>query len=179
MTAKVQTELRRQATLLLERGESVVVDATWSSSESRSAMRACAERAAAEVDELQCVLPAPVARERIARRSASIYNPPDATPDLVDYLMARFDPWPEARDISTNQSIARSLEQAVNAVLGRPSNTSHHVGRFFIDAPITIHDDCLVMTHEGVAPIAARTIDGRDPTNGTFAPAGAAPEHRG
>lgn len=154
MTAKVHDELRRQATLLLQGGESVVVDATWSSAETRAAMRACAEIGAAEVDEIQCVLPNAVARERIARRSASIYNPSDATPDLVDHMMDRFDPWPEARGISTNQAIAASLDEAVDAVLGRPSNTSHHERRFFIDAPVTIQDDHLVMTHEGVAPVA-------------------------
>ena len=171
MTAKVHDELRRQATLLLQRGESVVVDATWSSAQSRALMRACAELSAAEVDELQCVLPPAVARERIARRSASIYNPSDATPELVDHMLARFDPWPEARDISTNQTVGESVDQAVDAVLGRPSNTSHHERRFFIDAPVTIQDDQLIMTHEGPAPVAAAM--------GTFAPAGARPAQGG
>ena len=185
MTAQLHEELRRQATLLLQRGESVVVDATWSSAETRAAMRSCADVAAAEVDELQCVLPAAVARERIARRSASIYNPSDATPELVDHMMARFDPWPEAREISTNQPVAKSLEDAADAVLGRPSNTSHHERRYFIDAPVTIHNDQLVMTHEGAAPIDPLLLDpegigvpGLDAASqamGTFAPAGVGP----
>ena len=110
------------------------------------------------------MLPPGVARERIARRSASIYNPSDATPELVDHMLARFDPWPEARDISTNRAIAESLDEAVDAVHGRPSNTSHHERRFFIDAPVSIQDDHLIMTHEGPAPVA--------PAMGTFAPAG-------
>ncbi len=175
MTAQVHDELRRQATLLLHAGESVVVDATWSSADARSAMRACAARAAAELDELCCVLPASVARERIARRSASIYNPSDATPALVDHMAARFDPWPESRDIDTNQAIADSLSDAVDAVLGRPSNTSHHERRFFIDAPVTMHDSHLVMTHEGVAPIDPAALDITSAAMGTFAPAGASP----
>ena len=183
MTAKVHEELRRQTTLLLQRGESVVVDATWSSAETRAAMRACAELGCAEVDELQCVLPNAVARERIARRSASIYNPSDATPELVDHMMARFDPWPEAREISTNQRIADSVDDAVDAVLGRPSNTSHHERRFFIDAPVTIQDDHLIMTHEGPAPVVVLpTTDvptDYQASNGTFAPAGSTPIEAG
>jgi hypothetical protein len=71
------------------------------------------------MSELRCELPDALARERIARRMASIHNPSDATPELVDFVAARFDAWPEALPVSTQRSIKATVAAACIAVSGR------------------------------------------------------------
>ncbi len=117
---RVYRELLDQAELLLERGRSVVLDATWSSASHREQARALGERTASELIELECVAPAAVAKERIASRMASPFNPSDATPELVDRLNATADRWPEAIAVDTNQPIARSVEAAYCQVMAGP-----------------------------------------------------------
>ena len=116
VTAKTFEELTRQTKALLGQGLSVVLDATWRSAADRAALRQVAEQAAARVTELRCVLPRALAKERIIRRMASVYNPSDATPELVDYMAERFDEWPEATPIDTSQSVAISVDAAVRAL---------------------------------------------------------------
>ncbi len=101
MTAAVYDEMIRQAEVLLDRGESVILDATWSCESQRERARALAWRHGGWLHEIECRLDATVARERIARRLASPWNPSDATPDLVDHLAAGRDPWPQARVLDT------------------------------------------------------------------------------
>jgi len=97
----VYEELLRRAGQLLARGESVVLDASWAAASHRAAARRLAWDQHAEVVEVRCDLPRAVARERVARRAASGFDPSDATPEVVDHLMAKFDPWPEARVADT------------------------------------------------------------------------------
>lgn len=121
MNARTRAELTRQAAQLLQRGESVVLDSTWWNAEDREAIRVLAAGAGAELTEIRCVLPPDVARERIARRLSSLFEPSDATPDLVDIIGERFDAWPEATEIDTRASLATSVGSAVDAVLRRRS----------------------------------------------------------
>ena len=116
VSAKTFDELTRQTTALLEHGMSVVLDATWRSETDRAALRQIADESAARVTELQCVLPNAVAKERIIKRMASVYNPSDATPELVDYLAERFDTWPQATPIDTSQSVATTIQTVLRAL---------------------------------------------------------------
>lgn len=116
VSAKTFDELTRQTTALLEHGMSVVLDATWRSETDRAALRQIADESAARVTELQCVLPNAVAKERIIKRMASVYNPSDATPELVDYLAERFDTWPQATPIDTSQSVATTMQAVLRSL---------------------------------------------------------------
>lgn len=113
---KTRHELLRQAQVLMRHGVSVVIDATWRSEADREAARAAASTSAARVNELRCVLPAAVAKERIARRMSSLYNPSDATPELVDYLEERFEPWPQATEVDTSGAVHESVNAACEAI---------------------------------------------------------------
>lgn len=117
MSERTRGELRRQAGELLRRGISVVLDSTWQADADRVAVRDLADAAGAELTELRCDLPPAIAKERIARRLASLYEPSDATPDLVDAIGERFDPWPEAATIDTSTSIETSIAAALQAIL--------------------------------------------------------------
>lgn len=120
VTEEVYRQMLEQAEALLVRGESVVLDATWSSTAHRAAARRLADRTASKLTELQCVAPLAVAKERIARRMASLDEPSDATPQIAQYLADRFERWPEADRIDTAGSIADSVSAGCASVLQRP-----------------------------------------------------------
>ena len=88
-----------QARSLLACGESVVLDASWSSEAHRDAARAVAADAMAELVEVRCETPVEVAKARVLARTA---DPSDATPDTVDFMASSFDPWPTARTLDTS-----------------------------------------------------------------------------
>ena len=102
MTESVYREMIRQAQALLERGESVVLDATWTTDAHRELVRALAAQQSVRLHELECQVAPAIARERIARRLANPWNPSDATPDIADHLLARRDRWPQAQLIDTS-----------------------------------------------------------------------------
>ena len=109
-------ELMREAELLLSGGTGVVLDATWASNDEREAVRRLAARTGAELVEVECVLDPAIAKERIARRLSNPDNPSDATPDLVDYMAARREHWPEAIEVDTGVAIDRIRESALAAI---------------------------------------------------------------
>ena len=85
-----------RARLLLERGEAVILDASWTAASHRRQARDLATSTGSELVEIECRLPPAIAKERIARRLASLDVPSDATPAVVDHQAAVRDPWPEA-----------------------------------------------------------------------------------
>lgn len=113
-------EQRREAELLLSAGQSVVLDASWTSAEQRAAARELAERCAADMIEIECVLDPALARERIARRLSNPWNPSDATPELVDHMASRRDPWPSATPISTDAEHDVVLAEGIRCLSEHP-----------------------------------------------------------
>lgn len=112
----VYREQLREARVLLQRGESVVLDATWTHERHRRAARELTRSTFSELIELECVLAPAIAKERIARRLANPWNPSDATPDVVDHLAREREPWSTAQTIDTEPSPAAVLERAAAIV---------------------------------------------------------------
>ncbi len=127
MTADTYGELCARATELLRNGESVILDASWSSAAHRSAARETAQAGGAEIIEMECQLDPAVAKERIVRRQASPWTVSDATPDVVDHLAAAHDAWPESSPIDTSQPFTRSRAQAIRIVLDLPERSDDKV----------------------------------------------------
>ncbi len=114
---RVYRDLLAKAELLLERGESVVLDASWGAETRRNWARHVGRRTSSTVVELLCRAPAGVARQRIVERMATVYNPSDATPEIAERIQESFDPWPAAAIIDTNRSIAQSIDSAYCQVM--------------------------------------------------------------
>jgi aminoglycoside phosphotransferase family enzyme/predicted kinase len=114
ITVRTYDELLRRATLLLERGESVILDASFNTSTHRRAARAVARDCGADVVELECVLDSTTAKQRIQRRLERGDDPSDARPAILDELRSQQEPWPEATPIRT----AAPLEEAALVALG-------------------------------------------------------------
>ncbi|GAA4783207.1 AAA family ATPase [Actinomycetospora chlora] len=112
-TAATYAELLRRAGALLARGESVVIDASWTAAVRRAAAAALAARSAVPLTSLHCEAPRSVADERIRRRRGSAS---DATPLVAAVMSADADPWPEATVVDTGGPVEASVEAALAAV---------------------------------------------------------------
>ncbi len=97
-TARTYAELLRRAGELLARGESVILDASWSSAELRSAAASLALEQHAHLVELRCVASPALGRRRLQARPP---GPSDAGPEIAVQLAAAAEPWPTAITIDT------------------------------------------------------------------------------
>jgi uncharacterized protein len=97
-TERTYAELARRAVRLLGLGESVVLDATWTSAQHRRVAAAAASRAVADLVQLRCTAPPQVIAHRIASRPG---GGSDATAAIAARLAAEQEPWPEAAVIET------------------------------------------------------------------------------
>lgn len=116
-TQRMYTELVRRARELLELGESVVLDASWTSAAMRALARDVAAETHSEIVELRCVLDPTVASERIAKRLAHEQSASDATPEIARALASAADPWPESTPLDTGEPPDRVVAEAA-ALIG-------------------------------------------------------------
>jgi aminoglycoside phosphotransferase family enzyme/predicted kinase len=105
-------ELLHRAGALLERGESVVIDAAWINHRHREAAGALAARTHSELVVLRCAAPPGTARQRLATHERSISY---ATTAIAAAMAVDSEPWPQARSVDTSGSVARGVEQATVA----------------------------------------------------------------
>jgi aminoglycoside phosphotransferase family enzyme/predicted kinase len=117
MSVRTYEELIAHARTLLAMGESVVLDASWSSAAMRQAARTAAAETYADVLELRCVLDPVLAAERIARRLDTEETASDATPALAAELASAVDCWPEATELDTTEPPPQ-VARVANAVVG-------------------------------------------------------------
>lgn len=112
-TAATYATARERAAELLARGESVVLDASWSDAEERDRASDLARLAHAELTCLECRAPREVTEPRIRRRRGSAS---DATPLVAAVMSLDADPWPEATVIDTAGPAEAAIELAVAEV---------------------------------------------------------------
>ncbi|MGW5419424.1 bifunctional aminoglycoside phosphotransferase/ATP-binding protein [Streptomyces sp. NPDC003943] len=117
-TATTYAALLEHAAGLLSRGESVVLDATWSNAAQREAAHRTAERAGADLVALHCRIPDEMTAARLKGRAT---GPSDADLDVALAMAAREPPWAEAVPIDTSGSLEAAVSQALTAV--RPHDT--------------------------------------------------------
>ncbi len=97
----------------LERGESVVLDASWSASAMRDRAIELAEATHSDLTQLHCVAPAPVAEPRLRERVGDVS---DADPAIAAAMAADFAPWPLATVIDTTETVEAAVTAAYAAV---------------------------------------------------------------
>jgi uncharacterized protein len=120
-TAKTYNEMLRRAGELLAHGESVVLDASWTSAELRSAAGDLARAEHAHLVELRCNAEPEVADQRLRMRPR---GPSDAGPEIAAKLAADAAPWPDAIVIDTGRHAASAAaNQALAAI--RPYGAEH------------------------------------------------------
>ena len=125
-TERTYAEMVSRAAGLLALGESVVLDATWTSGRHRQAAADAAGGAAADLVQLRCAAPQQLTASRITSRAATVS---DATPAVAARLAAAQEPWPDAVVIDTGHAATHDgprpdpLTLALEAV--RPHGAEH------------------------------------------------------
>jgi predicted kinase len=100
-TTATYDELLARARSHLVLGESVVLDASWSRAEPRTAARIVAADTDSDLVELRCEVPTDLAAARLAARAERGGDPSDADAAIAAAMAATADPWPEATAIDT------------------------------------------------------------------------------
>ena len=108
--------LLHRAEELLGRGETVVLDASWTDDGHREQATALADRTSSDLVALRCNAPRELADARIRARRGSAS---DATPLVAAVMSADADPWPEATVVDTSGPAEDSVATAVAAVRAR------------------------------------------------------------
>ena len=123
-TARTYAEMLHRARLLLELGESVVLDASWGSAHHRAAARDVATSTVSDMKELACSAPRSVVLGRIASRAGAAHVVSDADAAVAVALADSHEPWPEALVVDTQGPLSRSVDVAVDLV--RPVRVPEH-----------------------------------------------------
>jgi uncharacterized protein len=113
--ARVYRELVSRAERLLGQGVSVVLDASWASAADRRAAGDLARTSHSNLVQLHCQTTLDIARARLALRRPGT-GTSDATPEVLEAMAARADPWPTATPVHTGNAIDRVLADAERAV---------------------------------------------------------------
>jgi aminoglycoside phosphotransferase family enzyme/predicted kinase len=120
-TRRTYGTLLDHASVLLESGESVVLDATWISREHRKAAAALAQRVGADLVQLRCEVPADQAATRLSGRAPGAPGVSDADAAVAATMASKEEPWPEAVAIDTSGPLDAAVGRAVAAA--RPFGT--------------------------------------------------------
>lgn len=112
-TDRAYTELLRRAEQLLELGESVVLDASWTGRQWRTRAARTAERASARLSQIECWAPPATRRARLATRGPGLS---DADVSIAERMARDADPWPAAIRLTTTAPPARSLDELVHRI---------------------------------------------------------------
>lgn len=116
--AAVYGELLESARQLLEEGESVILDASWISTEERALAAQLAEDANTELLAICCRCDDSISADRIRQRLARGDDVSEATVAVRDVMEAGMDEWPSAIVIDTSHSAASvNLENALSELV--------------------------------------------------------------
>jgi aminoglycoside phosphotransferase family enzyme/predicted kinase len=124
-TAEVYAEVLRRAGVALQRGDSVVLDASWLDPGHRRDARRLAGETRSVLSELCCTVDLREAEDRIRARAALGVDPSEATPLVLTAVAQRTRvPWEGALTVDTSRTPAAAVEQAAALVRpGRPAPT--------------------------------------------------------
>ena len=102
----------------LERGESVVLDASWSDPRFRAQAVRAAQETSSDVVAFRCTAPLEVTNARAAARAAAGTDASDAVGETVQTLTSRFAPWPDALVVDTSASLDAVTSSVVASITG-------------------------------------------------------------
>jgi aminoglycoside phosphotransferase family enzyme/predicted kinase len=127
-TTRTYDEMLSRAARLLAEGESVILDASWTSAPWRARARSAAAAGCADLVQLCCSAPEDVVRQRLRSRTAGLS---DADEIIAARIAAGHPAWPEAMVVDTSRGdITGSPDQPGEATrramsLIRPHGSEH------------------------------------------------------
>lgn len=126
---RTYTALCDRARERLERGLSVVLDASWSDPRFRDQAVRVAAETSSDVVAFRCAAPLDVTTARAASRASIGTDASDAVGETVETLAARYAPWPEASVVDTSAPVDAVVSSVVSSLAGKveTSERSDHV----------------------------------------------------
>lgn len=115
-TQATYAAILHRAEQLLRRGESVVLDGTWSSAADRHRAAELAARTHADLVELRCEIDEATARRRFVTRDSLS----DADEGVAARMRTDTDPWPASHPIDTRTELAESTGRACRVIRPHP-----------------------------------------------------------
>jgi aminoglycoside phosphotransferase family enzyme/predicted kinase len=115
-TRAVYAALAARSRFLIGHGETVVVDASFATTEHRALFRAIAADLSTPLVELECTAPAQLLARRLRAREQEPSRYSDADLAVGTRLAAQREPWPSAIAVGTSTSQQASARTAVGAV---------------------------------------------------------------
>jgi len=115
-TDETYESLVARARLLLERGQSVVLDATWSSGRHRALAAELTAQTSSDLFEIRCVAPTAVREQRVADRARDGGDASDASPSIVRAVAELADDWPTAKTVDTTGPIDATLSTGLSTL---------------------------------------------------------------
>lgn len=115
-TDGIYREMLSRARDLIEKGTSVVLDASWIDAGHRGEAASIAHEAATDLIQLHCVLPGDVAERRLRARASERKDVSEADAEIARAMAADLDPWPEAAEIPTQDEPDTVLSRAMSFV---------------------------------------------------------------
>jgi aminoglycoside phosphotransferase family enzyme/predicted kinase len=116
MIDKTYEEMCVRARHLLEMGQSVILDASFSTERHRRLAMSVAESTSSDGYEVRCLLPSAEAARRLIARQAHHADASDADPQIAARMAQQFDPWPEAFVVGTLPPVADILPTIIEHV---------------------------------------------------------------
>jgi predicted kinase len=113
VTEATYRALLDDARAALERGDSVVLDASWADATHRDRAIELAAATQADLTQLHCVAPRPVAERRLRQRVGDVS---DADPAIAAAMAVDFAEWPAATVIDTTGTVDAAVATAYAAV---------------------------------------------------------------
>jgi len=107
-------ELLTRARHRLERGQAVIVDASWTDPARREQAADVAHATVSELIGLRCDAPAAAAAQRLRNRAADEAS--DATPAIAEAMAGAARPWDDAVIVDTTTTIEASVRAAAEAI---------------------------------------------------------------
>jgi aminoglycoside phosphotransferase family enzyme/predicted kinase len=129
-TRQTYEVLLARARTRLAQGETVVLDASWSTPEGREAAAETARLADADFVALRCDVPTDLALRRVAERLGGIS---DADAAVAAEMAARTPPWPEATAIDTSGPPLAAIDLAVPVVRPHGTDPRHDYRRSYME----------------------------------------------
>ncbi|MEV8631316.1 AAA family ATPase [Streptosporangium sp. NPDC051023] len=115
-TERTYDELLSRAGKLLQYGEPVILDASWTDAGHRAAAEDLTRCTSSDFAALLCTALPQVIVERLATRTGGVS---DADQAIAEAVTRRMDPWPDAIEIDTSAIPEQALERALAVVHAR------------------------------------------------------------
>lgn len=116
MTDRTYDEMCARARQLLGMGQSVILDASFSTERHRRIAISVADSTSSDSYEVRCLLPTADAVRRLIARRVDHADASDADPEVAARMAQKFDPWPEAFVVGTLPPVADVLPMIIEHV---------------------------------------------------------------